>query len=342
MLKSSCNPAYALGIDIGGTKCAVILGACSREGEGASVEGEKPQVLARREIATIKDGGYESTLNRLYEEADAVLSAQGASAKELCGIGISCGGPLDSKTGYILSPPNLPGWDEVPVTKLVRERFDVPCALQNDANACALAEWRWGAARGTEHAVFLTFGTGMGAGLILNGALYEGASGLAGEVGHLRLAETGPVGFGKAGSFEGFCSGGGIVEILKTLLLEEWQQGHRPAVCPDREGLSDLSTKKAAQFAAEGDALCLEAFRISAARLGQGLSLLIDVLNPEVIVIGSVYARARELFEDTMRKVIREEALAASRDACRIVPAELGDAIGDYAALSVAYTGNSV
>ena len=324
---------YDLGIDIGGTKCAVILG--KRSGDGMQM----PEIVARTAFDTIKDNTYQSTLDRLFEEIRSLLSSKQVSLSSVGGIGISCGGPLDSKTGYILSPPNLPGWDEVPVTKLVHEAFGIPCFLQNDANACALAEWKWGAAKGTEHAVFLTFGTGMGAGLILNGFLYEGASGLAGETGHIRLASNGPVGFGKAGSFEGFCSGGGIVEILKTLLLEEWQKGNRPAVCPDRESLTLLTTKKAAAAASEGDALCLKAFQISALHLGRGLSLLIDLLNPEVIVIGSVFARARPLFEETMLGVIEEETLPVSRKACRIVPAALGDAIGDYAALSIAQKG---
>ena len=328
------HPVYDIGIDIGGTKCAVILG------KHAQQAAQLPEIVSRSAFDTIRDGSYQSTLSRLFDEIRTVLSSHTLSPGDIRGIGISCGGPLDSSTGRILSPPNLPGWDDVPVTELVREHFGIPCYLQNDANACALAEWNWGAAKGTRHAVFLTFGTGMGAGLILNSALYEGASGLAGEVGHIRLATQGPVGFGKAGSFEGFCSGGGIVEILKTLLLEEWQQGHHPPVCPAPDALKELTTKKAARFALDGDALCLKAFDLSARHLGRGLSILIDVLNPEVIVIGSVYARASALFETTMRAVIKEETLPVSGNACRIAPAVLGDSIGDYAALSVACRAN--
>src|SRR5690606_15592063 len=131
----------------------------------------------------------------------------------LAAIGISCGGPLDSRRGVILSPPNLPGWDRIPVVEVFQQAFKVPVALQNDANAGALAEWLWGAGRGSHNMIFLTFGTGMGAGLILNGQLYSGTNDLAGEVGHIRLAPDGPVGYGKAGSFEGFCSGGGIKQL---------------------------------------------------------------------------------------------------------------------------------
>ena len=134
-------------------------------------------------------------------------------------IGISCGGPLDSKKGIIFSPPNLPGWDNVPITRILSDEFGVETALQNDANACALAEWLMGAERGHSNMIFLTFGTGMGAGLILNGRLYSGTNDLGGEVGHIRLAKTGPVGFGKAGSFEGFCSGGGIAQLAKSIVF---------------------------------------------------------------------------------------------------------------------------
>ena len=126
----------------------------------------------------------------MWDQACSLRSQQTAA------VGISCGGPLDSKKGLILSPPNLPGWDNVPVTKLLSEALQVPAFLQNDADACAIAEWRFGAGQGCENMVFLTFGTGLGAGLILNGKLYQGASGMAGEVGHLRLFDNGHIGYG--------------------------------------------------------------------------------------------------------------------------------------------------
>ena len=137
----------------------------------------------------------ESTLRRVEEIIE--------SADTICAIGISCGGPLDCARGRILSPPNLPGWDEVPVVSRLADRFGVPVRLANDADACALAEWRFGAGRGTQNMIFLTFGTGLGAGLILDGRLYRGASSSAGEVGHIRMAVDGPLGYGKRGSLEG-------------------------------------------------------------------------------------------------------------------------------------------
>ena len=190
-----------LGVDIGGTKCAVVLG---------DTEG----IIKKIRFATTT---YEETMENIR---NAIREMDGYDA-----IGISCGGPLDSKKGLILSPPNLVGWDNVPITKMLSEEFGVPAYLCNDADACALAEWKFGAGKGTENMIFLTFGTGMGAGLILNGKLYSGTNGMAGEVGHMRMNAYGPVGYGKTGSFEGFCSGSGIAQIGKTLALEQLQMG---------------------------------------------------------------------------------------------------------------------
>jgi glucokinase len=251
-------------------------------------------------------------------------------------IGISCGGPLNSKTGTIYSPPNLPGWDNVPITKIFSDEFGVEVAVQNDANACALAEWLMGAGKGTSNMIFLTFGTGMGAGLILNGQLYTGTNDLGGEVGHIRLAPDGPVGFGKAGSFEGFCSGGGIAQLAKTIVSEKLKNNQPVSFCPSPENLDEIDTKMIALAAQKGDPLAMEIIRISANYLGHGLSILIDILNPECIVIGSIYARNEILFKPLIEDVLQLEAISSALDVCQIKPAELGDSIGDYAALCVA------
>ena len=200
------------GIDIGGTKCAVCL--------GRHVDDEI-EIIGRRQFPTLPTPRRNiQQFMRLLEE---LMEAHNVAS--LRAIGISCGGPLDSHRGLILSPPNLPGWDRVDILTPFRERFGVPAAVENDANACALAEWRWGAGRGCQNMVFLTFGTGMGAGLILDGKLYSGTNDMAGEVGHVRLAPEGPVGYGKAGSFEGFCSGGGIARLAETRIVEARERG---------------------------------------------------------------------------------------------------------------------
>lgn len=196
-----------IGIDIGGTKCAVVSSA-----DGQTV----------REKIRFATEDKENTLKRILEAVTALGPPQA--------IGVSCGGPLDEKGGIILSPPNLPDWDRVEIVKMLKERFSVPVRLRNDANACALAEWRFGAGQGCENMIFLTCGTGFGGGLILNGKLYAGATGNAGEIGHVRLADHGPAGYGKIGSAEGFCSGTGIREMGRTLALEALQRGESPPV----------------------------------------------------------------------------------------------------------------
>jgi len=271
-----------------------------------------------------------------YEKICAAVEGLTIKYVDITGIGVSCGGPLDSGRGVILSPPNLVGWDSIPIVKLLRDRFGIRASLQNDANACALAEWKYGAARGYENAVFLTFGTGLGAGLILNGRLYAGANDMAGEAGHIRLADNGPVGYGKAGSFEGFCSGGGIAQLARSMALEKLQMGGKVSFAGDLNELGRLDAKTVALAAEAGDELAMEVFRACGRYLGRGLSILIDILNPEIIVIGGIFTRQRDLLYGEAVRIIEKEALGRSRSACRIVPAGLGEQIGDYAALSVA------
>ena len=310
---------YTLGIDIGGTKCAVVLGKSEMPANVTDV------IVDKIKIATPR-GSVQAALDDLVFAAEDLLERNGARFSDLIGIGVSCGGPLDSKNGVILSPPNLPGWDDVHITELFSKHFGVPCVLQNDANACALAEWKYGAGRGCSNMIFLTFGTGMGAGLILNGQLYTGACDLAGEVGHIRLNATGPEGYGKAGSFEGYCSGGGIVKLAELLTDKEF------SVLDDQE---TITAQSVAQAAKNGDKVAKEVYDVSAIRLGQGLSILIDILNPEAIVIGSIYTRDTALFQDIVRDVISKEALPGAAKACKILPAAFDEHLGDIAALSL-------
>jgi glucokinase len=319
--------SYYLGIDIGGTKCTVLAGT------------EEMEILHRIQFATRTEKGPDYAITKIIEGISELQ--QRYETWNLKAIGISCGGPLNSKTGIIYSPPNLPGWDNIPIVEIIKEKTGIPAFIQNDANACALAEWKFGAGKGVENMVFLTFGTGLGAGLILNGQLYTGTNDNAGEVGHIRLEEDGPVGYNKAGSFEGFCSGSGITRLAQIKAGEKLKRGGKTSYCQSYDDLNNITTAKLAKMANEGDEDALELFRISAEKLGEGLSIIIDILNPERIVIGSVYARNPQLFDSLMEKVIEKEALSGAWNVCKIVPAELGDKVGDYAALSVAIDGYS-
>ncbi len=289
-----------IGLDIGGTKCAVST--------GEAVEGGI-KILSRDEFPTA-GLSWRQVLDEFARRIENFSTFES--------IGISCGGPLDSKRGVVMSPPNLPGWDNVPVADFFRERFGAPVALQNDANACALAEYLYGSGRGVKNLVFMTFGTGLGAGIIIDGKLYSGANDNAGEIGHIRLASSGPLGYNKEGSAEGFCSGAGIARLAKL-----------------KKGL-DLTAKEIFARVRAGDADCTEVFRESAEKLATILAFTIDILNPEVIALGGVFMRNADLFMPVVEPILEREALAPALKACRIVPAELGENIGDYAALAVA------
>ncbi len=313
---------HLLGIDIGGTKTAIIYATLDDE----------VKLLDR---LAFKTGDVDSTIRRIVNSMHVVIDRHRLEPACISGIGISCGGPLDSGKGVIMSPPNLPGWDNVPIVDIIRSHFNGPCAIQNDANACALAEWRFGAGRGTRNMVFLTFGTGLGAGIIINGQLYTGANDNAGEVGHIRLSKFGPIGYGKQGSFEGFASGGGIAQLARTKLMEQYQRGRKVEWC-SIDQIDEVSAKLVAEQARRGDKLALDIIGTSARYLGRGLAILVDVLNPERIVIGSIYARNTDLFFPVMEQELRKEALDVSLGVCEVRPAELGEQIGDYAAVSIA------
>ena len=314
--------AFYVGLDIGGTKCAVVLGD-----DDFNIY-EKVFFETKVERGpTIILNEFKQHIHQLFEKYDR---------EKLVKIGISCGGPLNSKLGLIKSPPNLPGWDDIPIVEILEKEFGIAVAIQNDANACALAEWMMGAGVGTENMIFLTFGTGMGAGLILNGKIYSGTNDLGGEVGHLRLADDGPIGFGKAGSFEGFCSGGGIAKLAKSTVEHKLKNKIAVGFCPTVEDVDGITAKAVFTAALQGDQVALEIVKISAKYLGKALAILIDTLNPECIVIGSIYARNEALLKPLVYEVLEKEAIPEALEVCRILPAKLGDKIGDYAALGVA------
>lgn len=319
---------FLVGFDVGGTKCAVILGAAGTDGELGFLE--------RGVFPTAEFREPERCIEEMTRLADGMLARHELTNDRLHGLGVSCGGPLDSRAGVIQSPPNLPGWDEVPIVSMLENRFRRPVRLQNDANAGAVAEWKFGAGQGVESMAFLTFGTGLGAGLILNKRLYAGCCDLAGECGHIRLAPFGPAGFGKAGSFEGFCSGGGLAQLAAIRVREQLQRGIPVEWCPTAADLCAVTAKTVADAADGGDDLAIAIYRECGEWLGRGLAVLVDLLNPELIVIGSIFARSEALLRPAMEETLRGEALPAAVERCRIVPAQLGEKIGDYAALSLA------
>lgn len=291
-----------VGVDIGGTNTSVSLG----NSKGTILN--KIQFTTERNPHDVLAACYDSIDTLLYEIPRHRVKA----------IGISCGGPLDSKEGIIQSPPNLPLWDDIPVVSLFQQRTNIPTYLENDANACALAEWLWGSAKGCDSMIFLTFGTGLGAGLILDRRLYRGSGGLAGEIGHWRMKDDGPLCYGKRGSWESFCSGAGISGLYREATSKS------------------ISAKDVCMLAKKGDATALSVIETSARVLGKGLALLIDLLNPACIVIGSIFSRNEALFRPLMEEEIQKEALSQTGRLCKVYTSALGESLGDMAALGLA------
>jgi len=312
------------GIDIGGTKTAVVLST------------EPPNVLGREEFATRPGRGPQAAIAHIKKAIDDLLAAQGLDRSSLLRLGVSCGGPLDRIRGIIQSPPNLPTWDDVPLKSILEDEFKVECLIENDANAGAVAEHRFGAGKGCQNMVFLTMGTGLGAGIITDGRLYRGTNDLAGEIGHVRLSRTGPVGHNKAGSAEGWASGGGMAQLAAQSVAQAQRKGKKTLLTEHARTGKPITARDVAAAAKKGDAVAIDILRSTGERLGEVLAILVDILNPERIVIGGLAMRLGDLLLDPARHVMKREALGPSVAVCQIVPAALGESIGDAAALAVA------
>jgi glucokinase len=293
---------YYIGIDIGGTKIAISIAD-----ETCSII-EKVKFLTEVEFLD----NYKMIIAEIHKFQDKY-------PYNIEAIGISAGGPLDSLKGQFISPPHLPTWHNINIKKRIEDELHIPTFLENDANACALAEYFYGNGRGSLNFAFLTFGTGFGAGLMLNGKLYRGSNSQAGEIGHVRIAGDGPKCFNKRGCVESFCSGAGISLLHKQLTGKS------------------LTTKEIYDKAEiENDEEAINTVNISSEKLGLTLAILIDVLALDRIVIGSIYTRSKGIIEPVMLKKMNEEILEVNRGLCEIRTAYLEENIGDVAALTVA------
>jgi glucokinase len=304
-----------IGLDIGGTKTAIVEGT------------RDARILQRVELATEAERPFDEVFPRIVELARETISRAAAADRRIDALSVSIGGPLRIVAGVLLDPPHLPGWHNVALKDRLSRAFPtLPVFIEHDGNAGALAEFHFGAGAGRaglRDLIFLTFGTGLGAGIILNGQVLHGASDTAGEVGHLRLAWDGPVGFGKAGSWEGFASGRGLVELAHRMFPARWTR-----TTPIREVVE-------AMLADDADALAVAAE--AGQWMGRGMALLVDTLNPQMIVLGSLAVVLGDRVLGSARRALAEEALPQAVAACEIVPAKLGAGIGDVAALMAAW-----
>ncbi|MBO0724957.1 MAG: ROK family protein [Blastocatellia bacterium] len=309
-----------IGLDIGGTKTAVVEGSAQAE------------ILRREEIATVASRPFDETLPRIAALIKKTIEAARQSSREPLAISVSIGGPLKIAEGVMIDPPHLPGWHGVRLKDRLAEEFPaLPVFVEHDGNAGALAEFHFGAGKGRDdlrHLVFLTFGTGLGAGLIVNGQVLRGATETAGEVGHLRLAWEGPVGFGKAGSWEGLASGEGLVNLASRMFPGRWS-----GETPIREVVDAILAD---------DPQALDVAAEAGKWMGRGMALLVDMLNPQIIALGALAVALGDRVLEPARRALAEEALPQAVAACEVVPAKLGARIGDVAALMAALTDSTL
>lgn len=308
MTAQSGQAVSIIGLDIGGTKTAVVAG--DRRGG----------IHAREEFATSPGRGFQPVWDELRGCIRRTLDRSGGTASA---ISVSIGGPLDTANGIVKSPPNLPGWSDIPLKQMLNDEFRLPVFVEHDGNAGALAEWYFGAGKGFRNIVFITMGTGFGAGLILNGKLYRGTCDVAGEMGHIRIAEHGPLAYGKMGSLEGFGSGAGIARLASMMFPLLW--GPAASVIDVYDGYRTGSVE------------AMAVFDRAALHLGRGLAILVDLLNPERIILGGIGMRMADALVDPARRVLAAEALPEALRVCEVVPAFLGESIGDLASLCAAY-----
>jgi glucokinase len=313
-----------VGVDIGGTKTAVILSA------------EPPAMLGRIEFATRPDKGPEHAIASIKESIYKLINSSGIDRAKLGAIGVSCGGPLDQATGVIKAPPNLATWIDVPITTILRDEFGIECRMENDANAGAVAEHRFGAGQGTRNMIFLTMGTGFGAGVIADGRLLSGARGQAGEIGHVRLTASGPVGYNKVGSVEGWVSGGGVAQVARMAVERAEREREATTLANVLRQKGSVTAKDVTEAARVGDVVAQRIIGDTGNRLGEALAILVDLFNPERIVIGGLAMRMGETLLKPARLAMEREALPESAKMCQIVPASLGESIGEVAAIWIA------
>jgi glucokinase len=318
------NPAQMsspciLGFDIGGTKTALVMGT------------PQAQILRRMEFPTPVKDPFEIAIVKIEQAADEFIQTWVKDGNEVPrAISIAVGGPLDIEKGILYSPPHLAKWGVAPLKLRLEEYYHLPVFVEHDGNAGALAEFSFGAGQGTSNLIFITMGTGLGAGIILNGRIYHGSTDAAGEVGHVRMAPDGPEEYGKAGSWEGFCSGAGILKFGQQRAPEIWGP--------------QATTHEIVQKALAGDSQAVELITEVGRWLGKGLAMLIDVLNPDRIVIGTLGVVLGDLVLEPAREIIRQETLPITGNACQLVPAKLGNKLMDIgclmAALDAYRTGN--
>lgn len=302
-----------IGIDVGGTNVKIAL----VDGEG--------KIIYSNSVPTYAQMGYEYTVNNIKQAIKDLMKETNTEAKDIQGIGFDFPGQVDCKTGVVKNAPNIPGWVNVPIAQMIEEEFHIPTRIDNDVRCAALGELKFGAGRGCENFVCITVGTGIGSGIVINGKVVRGAANAAGELGHIKLQmEDGPLcGCGDSGCLEAFASGPSIVAMA-----QEYLKGGKSSKFRELAGDGEITPYIVAKAAEAGDPVAKRIFEKMGYYIGMGLTSVINLLNPERIIIGGGVAECGELLLDPIRRTINERAMKVQRDAVEIVPAELGNSAG--------------
>ncbi|MGW2344249.1 ROK family protein [Streptomyces sp. NPDC001661] len=314
-----------LALDIGGTKLA------------AGVVREDGETLSFLTVPTRVEEGPAACLDRLFALGRAALTAAGIdpddAPRALLGCGIGCGGPLDSASGTLVAPPHLPGWLDIPITQLAHDAYGLTSVLDNDGTAGAAGEWRFGAGRGTRHLVYLTVSTGVGGGFVVDGRTYRGAAGNGGEPGHITVRSEGRTckSCGRVGCLEAYASGTSIAERTRDALTLD-RESVLAALPADTVTAADV-----ARAAREGDELAAELWRETCELLAQGLASIVNLYEPELVVLGGGVTRSGEQLLAPVREMVAQLAMGPAGHAARIVTATGGDRAGVLGAAAIAF-----
>ncbi len=311
---------YLIGIDIGGTKISIVLG------------NSQGKILEKRILKTRVGRGARASVTEIVLAINEILNTRSLRAKNLLGIGIGVPGPVDPKKEQIERSPNLPKWENISIRSILKSNFNCPIFLENDANAAALGEKYFGEGRKIKNFVYMTVSTGIGSGIVLNGELVRGASGAAGEIGHTAIRIGGePCLCGKRGCLETYSSGTSIAKFAKRAL----KVGIKSKILQFAGSINQVGGASVSKASLIGDALAIKVRHEAAGYLGESLGNLINLLNPERIILGGGVLENPKHFWIPMMAAIRREAWPRLLKKCKVVRTKLGKRVGDYGALAV-------
>ncbi|MDQ7028649.1 MAG: ROK family protein [Ardenticatenia bacterium] len=299
---------HAIAVDVGGThiRAAVI----TSEGHVVHVVRDK----------THAEEGPRAVVARVIHLTRAAMAE--CERQQVVGVGVAAPGPVDPDRGLVMYPPNLPGWGEIPLARLLEEALELPVWLGNDANLAALGEHRFGAGRGTAHMIYITISTGVGGGIIVNRRLVTGALGLAAEVGHMPLIPEGPLcSCGHRGHLEALAAGPSIAREARAAVERGWETALATLDHP-------LSAEDVVAAARAGDRVALELLARAGTHVGRAMALLVHLFNPERFVVGGGVSNAGDLILEPARRAARRHVLPTYRHTFDVVPASLGDNAG--------------